>query len=72
MKLVAIGFLGEYVVYVDMTREDAMARYDRENPDYTIAENDLVVKEIDVRDGRFQVYEIEEDNDADPGRAGDG
>lgn len=59
MKLVAIGFLGDYTVYVDLSREEAIRRYDAEYPDYTVAKHGLHVKEVEVRDGRFQAYDIE-------------
>jgi len=36
MKLVSIGYLGEQTVYIGLTREAAMKRYDKENPTYTI------------------------------------
>lgn len=63
MKLIAIGGMGEYEVFVDVTREEAIRRFDELYPDYTVAENSLNVREIDVPDGRFWVYDIEERHD---------
>lgn len=60
MKLVAIGFLGQFTVYVNVTKEEAIARYNRENPDYT-AEDAGTVREIEVKDGKFYAYDIWDD-----------
>ena len=57
MKLVSIGFIGGQTVYVDVTKEEAIQRYNEENPDYTILENSLIVREIEVKD-KFFVYDI--------------
>jgi hypothetical protein len=57
MKLVAIGFLSEMRVYVNLSKEEAMKRYNEENPEYTIEDNNLDVKEINVEDS-FWVYDI--------------
>jgi hypothetical protein len=61
MKLVSIGFIGGQTVYVGLTKEEAIQRYDKENPDYTVLENSLSVREIEVKD-KFFVYDIWGDN----------
>jgi uncharacterized protein YhbP (UPF0306 family) len=58
MKLVAIGFLGHFDVYVDMTKEDAIARYNRENPGYTVESGNLTVFELEVKNGKFTAYSL--------------
>lgn len=60
MKLVAIGYLGDQTVYVNISKQEAIDRYDRENPDFTVIKNNLRVKEIDV-DEKFYVYDIWKD-----------
>ena len=57
MKFIAIGFLSEFKVFVNLNKEEAIAKYNAENPDYTIEKNNLTVKEMDVED-HFYVYDI--------------
>jgi len=57
MKLVAIGYQGGQTVYIDHTKEEAMSRFDRENPESKISEKRYSVKEFEVTD-RFYVYDI--------------
>lgn len=57
LKFVTIGYLGHQTVYVNVTKEEAIARYNKENPDYT-AEDAGTVREIEVKDGKFEVYDI--------------
>ena len=57
MKIVVIGFLGSMRAYVNLSREDAIKRYDAENPDYTVEVNGVMVEELEVKDS-FSVYDI--------------
>ncbi len=59
VKLVAIGWLGCKTVYIDVTREEAIQKYDQENPDCTVLENQLPVTEMIVND-KFHAYDIYE------------
>jgi len=58
MKLISIGFIGSKSVYVDISKEDAIKRFNIENPDFTVEENNISVDEIEVKNGRFAAYEI--------------
>lgn len=58
MKLVAIGFLGHFDVYVDVTREEAITRHNRENPDYTVESGNLTVLELEVKNNKFGAYSL--------------
>lgn len=57
MKLIAIGHLGSYTVYIGLTKNEAIQKYNQENPSYKVEENDLSVRELDVND-KFYVYDI--------------
>jgi len=57
MKLISIGFIGDKTVYIDISKEEAIKRYDKENPEYTVVENSLSVEEIEIKDS-FNVYDI--------------
>ena len=57
MKLVAIGFTGDEKVYIGLSKDEAIKRYDTENPDYTVIANNLSVEEFEVDDS-FCVYDI--------------
>jgi hypothetical protein len=61
MKLIVIGFLGYFRVYINMSKAKAIYNYNMENPEYTMEKNNLTVREFDVKD-RFSVYDIWEDN----------
>jgi hypothetical protein len=61
MKLIAIGFVGNFTVYVNLSKKEAIARYNQENPDWTVEDNNLSVIEQEVVDGKFRVYDIFED-----------
>jgi hypothetical protein len=56
VRLVAIGTVGRYDVYVGLTRSEAIARYNREHPDDDAA--DWHIQEVTVTNGHFQVYDI--------------
>ena len=60
MKLISIGFIGSKTVYIDISKEEAIKRYDEENPEYTVIKNDLSVEEIEVKDS-FHVYDMWDD-----------
>lgn len=57
MKFVVIGYIGQKTVYINMSKEEAMQRYNKENLEYTIKENNLIVTEMEVEDC-FNVYDI--------------
>jgi len=57
MKLIAIGYLGEMVVFTNISRENAIERYNKENPTCTVEDENLSVKEIEVNE-KFYVYDI--------------
>lgn len=61
MKLVAIGYLGHFTVYVGLSREEAVRRHEREHPGDTVEAAGLAVQEIEVKDGKFGVYDIWEE-----------
>jgi hypothetical protein len=56
LKLVAIGTTGNFVVYVGLSRDEAVARFNREYPGDDAA--DYHIQELTVTDGRFWAYEI--------------
>lgn len=58
MKLIAIGFIGHYDVYINMTKEEAINLYNKQNPTYTVEEENLHVKEINVTNNQFWAYNI--------------
>ena len=58
LRLVAIGFMGYYRVYVNVSAAEAVARHDRENPTETVADCNHTVREITVPAGVFEVYDI--------------
>lgn len=68
MKLIAIGDIGSYEVYVDMTREEATRRYDdaREWKDFrnlgSLEDRGITIKEIIVENGVFGAYDIWEES----------
>ena len=57
MKLISIGFIGSKTVYIDISKEEAIKRYNKENLEYTVVENSLSVEEIEIKDS-FNVYDI--------------
>jgi len=57
IKLVAIGYIGMKSVYINMSQEDAIKRYDLENPNLTVEKEDLAVDEYEVKDS-FSAYDI--------------
>jgi hypothetical protein len=62
MKIIAIGFTGGYSCYVNVTREEAIARHEAEElePGETVESERLTVQEVEVRDGKFYAYAIGE------------
>lgn len=56
IKLIAIGYTSAMTVYVNLTKDEAIARYIRSNPHEEIAT--LTIKELTVTD-EFEVYDIE-------------
>jgi hypothetical protein len=57
-KLVSIGFLGEQKVYINVSKEEAISRYNAENPNYTVEGQSLMVREFQVTNGEFTVYDM--------------
>lgn len=57
MQLIAIGFMGHMSVFVNVSREEAIRLYcESESEDEF--DDSLAVKEFDITDGRFEVYDI--------------
>ena len=58
MNLVAIGGVGYKVVYVDVSRLEAIVKYNDEHPTSVYDPSNDTLQEIEVKDGKFQVYDI--------------
>jgi hypothetical protein len=58
MTLTTIGLLGNLSVYVDLTREQAIERYNRENESSPFDPEVDTVKEWTVKDGKFYAYDL--------------
>ena len=56
MKLIAIGYIGSYRVYVNITKEEAIKRYEKENL-CNVTTDDIIVRELFVNE-EFNVYDI--------------
>ena len=54
-KLIAIGFLGSYKVYINLSRKDAIERHKTEEPNSEI--NELTIREMNIQDS-FGAYDI--------------
>lgn len=63
MKLVMVGFLGNYRVFINTSKEEAIKRWDKENPSYTYQENALHLEEIEIKGDSFSVYDLWTDED---------
>jgi hypothetical protein len=61
--IIAIGYLGGMRCYLDITEEEAKARYIRDEDEDEDAFDSLSVKRVEVVDGRFGAYEIWETRD---------
>lgn len=57
IKMIAIGFVGDYTVYVNIDKDEAIKRFNIENPDYTVELQNLDVQELEIEDV-FYVYDI--------------
>lgn len=56
IKLVAIGYMGDMTVYINLSKTEAVRRYNVENNE-VIDENSPNIIELEVEDS-FSVYDI--------------
>lgn len=61
-KLIIIGFISNYVCYLNVSREEAISRFIKENDWYTLDEVNNMTYEMEFKDsfGAYEVNEIED------------